>query len=408
MQSLERIPHTIIGAGSARELGGLLPELFEGKFSSIILVTGKSSFDRSNYGKTILSSLQGLSVPIHRVRFGSEPSPEEVDEAIGELRQLQNKGEREKGCVVAIGGGSVIDGAKALAMGMLQEKGMIHYLEGLGDCAPRGKRLPLAVLPTTSGTGSEATKNSVLTRTGAGGFKKSLRHSALIPDLVVLDPELTLELPMERIIPAGLDGVCQLLEAFVSSRAGTLTDNYAAPGLALAGEAFPGVCDSPDDVAMREKMALAAFYSGISLANAGLGFVHGAASPLGAAHPVPHGVVCGLLLHPASAATIEALGRDTNREGMGRYAQAGYLVSRKRSCLEDAKDATGNTKGMERGIALLLDTLSSWRERYPLPALSAYGFTRQELAELSPSCGFKNAPARFPLEEVRQVLFSVL
>jgi alcohol dehydrogenase class IV len=407
MYSLERIPHTIVGRGSATKLDQFIEEGLGNLCSGIILATGRASFDQSAYGKEILHTLKRLEKPIFRVSFGREPSPEDIDAQVERIRK--ESGEHHPNfSLVAIGGGSVIDGAKALAAGVLQEKPLIHYLEGVGDTPLQGRRLPLIVLPTTSGTGSEATKNSVLTRTGADGFKKSMRHSILIPDMVVIDPELTLSLPPSITIPAGLDALTQLLEAFVSTKAHRLTDSYAARGLALAATAFPGVCEEPGNLEYREQMGLAAYFSGIALANAGLGFVHGAASPLGAAHPVPHGLICGLLLLPAVKATVETLVREDNRQGLERYAMAGLLLSGNVRSFEEGIKACSDTKGLDRGIEQLLETLSSWQKRYPLEPLSRFGFTGKEVKALAPSCGFKNAPASFSLEKVEEILLSVL
>ena len=199
-------------------------------------------------------------------------------------------------CVVGLGGGSVLDAAKAIAGLMTNGGESLDYLEVVG----RGRILenpaaPILAIPTTSGTGSEVTKNSVLAEPRAG-VKASIRSPLLLPRIALVDPALTLSLPPLETAATGLDALTQLIETYVTPRANPVTDLLALDGIARAARALPRALRDGADREARADMALASLFGGLCLANAGLGAVHGIAAPLGGRHPVPHGVACALLL----------------------------------------------------------------------------------------------------------------
>ncbi len=190
---------------------------------------------------------------------------------------------RAEGCdlVIAAGGGSVIDTGKAIAALLTNPGDALDYLEIVG----RGQALgipsaPCIAVPTTAGTGSEVTRNAVLS-SPEHGVKASLRSPSMLPRLAVVDPELTLDLPPEITATTGLDALTQLIEPFVSIKANPLTDLYCQEGLRRATRSLRRACDQGNDVEARGDMSLASLLGGMALANAGLGAVHGFAAAIG-------------------------------------------------------------------------------------------------------------------------------
>ena len=182
-------------------------------------------------------------------------------------------------CVVGIGGGSVIDAAKAIAAMATNEGDVIDYLEVIGRGRPLEKpTLPCVAIPTTAGTGSEVTRNSVLA-SRAHGVKVSLRGPSLLPRLAIVDPSLTLDLPPALTATTGLDALTQLIEAYVSCRANPMTDALCQGGMGRRRRPFVAPSTTARTRAARADMSLASLWSGMALMNAGLGAVHGFAGP---------------------------------------------------------------------------------------------------------------------------------
>jgi alcohol dehydrogenase class IV len=311
-----RTPRVRFGAGVFAALADEAARFGE----RALVVTGENSLRAAGGLDRLLRSLDQRSLAHALVETSGEPSPELVDEAVSAFR------DQAVSVVLAVGGGSVVDAGKAISA-MLPCGGSVRsFLEGVGDREHSGEKLPLIAVPTTAGTGSEATKNAVLSRVGADGFKRSLRHDHFVPDLAVIDPELALSCPPETTAACGMDALCQLLEAYVSTQASAMTDSLSLGGLRCAAEGLvPASTKGAKDVEARASMAYASFISGIALANAGLGVIHGFAAPIGGFFPIPHGVVCGSLLAPAVKVTIEKLrnGGPEHAPALEKYAAAG-------------------------------------------------------------------------------------
>ncbi len=234
--------------------------------------------------------------------------------------------------VIGLGGGSAIDAAKAVA-GLLTNPGSpLDYMEVVGQGLPlRQPAAPWIAVPTTAGTGAEATRNAVI-GCPEKKFKASLRSEHLLARIAVIDPELAVSAPPPVTAASGLDALCQLMESYTSNRAQPMTDALALQGVSLAAPALPRVCADGTDLDAREAMALAALFSGITLANAGLGAVHGFAAPLGANFPIPHGTICAALLPHVVSANIAALtAESTQHPYLGRYAELGRRLTGNRS-----------------------------------------------------------------------------
>ncbi|MDA3950208.1 MAG: iron-containing alcohol dehydrogenase [Spirochaeta sp.] len=421
---LPRQPELHVGAGILSDL----PEtLARRKFETVAIVTGGRSVRGTETWSEITNGLVTRGIEFLDFTVRGEPSPDTVDRFRDEV--LRDAPACQ--AVVAIGGGSVIDAGKALAalLAMTAERkevgdgggaadatgdagdggsvGIGDYLEGVGTRTPTGATLPLIVAPTTAGTGSEATKNAVLSSVGPDGFKKSLRHDNYIPRVALIDPVIHLGCPDSVTRASGLDAITQLIEVYLSVAANPLTDALALEGLRRAGHAFPRLLAGEDTPELRTDMALAAYISGVGLAAVGLGVVHGVASPLGARHAVPHGVVGGLCLAPSIAATVAA-GDEATAGARRRYAEVAVVMEVAASDAGGAAAASRPGAGAPatEAVERLVETLGQWAES--LPRLGEFGFTAAELRELAAASGVKNHPVPLSAEEIAAVLGAVL
>jgi alcohol dehydrogenase class IV len=380
-----RVPDIVFGPGKLADL----PQLIRRYGRRVLLVTGSASFVRSESHARLKEALGRAGIEVLRASVSGEPSPEFVDAVAEEFRG------RRIDCVVGIGGGSPIDAGKAISAMLPQEGSVAPFLEQFNEKRHDGRKLPYIAVPTSSGTGSEASKNAVLSHVGRDGYKSSLRHDHLVPDVALVDPQLTLSCPPDVTAACGLDAVTQLIEAYVSSKASPLSDAVVWSGLEHAAAGFlPAVENGRRDLAARGRMAYAALLSGIGLANAGLGVVHGFAGPLGGFFPIPHGVVCGTLIGAATRINIAALYRDAarNRAALEKYACAGALLS--------GKPAAGE----EAGCELLVETLERWIAAAGIARLSAYGVTPDDFPRILERSNNKNSPVPLAREEMRAIL----
>jgi alcohol dehydrogenase len=301
--------------------------------------------------------------------------------------------------VLGVGGGSALDAAKAIAGLLRVQNSVMDYLEGVGPELPyEGPAVPLIAVPTTAGTGSEATRNAVLSKRGADGFKKSFRDEQLVAEYAVVDPDLLASCPPRVIAANGMDALTQLLESFVSLRANTFTDALSISGLhAVRDGLLPWYQNSSEETATaRSCMAYAALLSGITLAHCGLGSVHGLASPLGAFYPIPHGVVCGTLVATCTAVNIEALkSRAPDSVALAKYAEvAGILCDHSFTSHEAAWEA-------------LVNLLAEWTVLLDLPQLGDYGLDESGLDHVvahSRGSSMKTNPLVLTNDEIKACL----
>ena len=358
--SISRLPRILFGSGRIGEVPALAAEYG----NTALLVTGKQSFCHTPRWQALVEGLAAKNIHWLHMTVEDEPSPKLIDQAVSGLH------EEKVEVVLGIGGGSVLDAAKAIAGMLPHGNSVMDHLEGVGKNIPyHGPSIPFIAVPTTAGTGSEATKNAVLSEQGRHGFKKSFRNECLIPEYAVIDPDLLASCPPELIAADGMDAFTQLLESYVSLKANPFTDALAWSGMCAVKEglfaAFAG--EEPAASHGRAAMAYASLLSGITLAQVGLGSVHGLASPLGAYFPIPHGVVCGTLVAAATGVNINAIqARETSNLALGKYAQTGRLLTGQ-SELNDM-DARNS----------LIELLSQWSERLQLPRLSRYGVSASD------------------------------
>ena len=420
--SIARLPRILFGGGTSGQLGSVVREFGR---KALVVVRGPG-FTESPDWAGLLATLQTAGVEVALETVSGEPSPDLVDEIVARHRgsgvgagtgsspggATPRGGHPPIEVVVGIGGGSVLDTAKAVAGLLIPGNSVMDHLEGIGPELPyRGPSVPFIAVPTTAGTGSEATRNAVLSRRGAGGFKKSFRDEALVARVAVLDPDLLAACPPELIAGNGMDALSQLLESYVSTKASPFTDALALSGLgcvrdgllpwfeeAAAGRG-PGGAGSVA-AAARERMAYAALCSGICLAQAGLGSVHGLASPLGAQYPIPHGVACGATLVAATRVNIAALeARDPESRALSRYAVAGWMFSGR---------AGGDDREARSALVPALERLTA---RLGVPRLSAFGISEASIPALvadSRGSSMKTNPVLLTDDEIASVLRSSL
>jgi alcohol dehydrogenase class IV len=351
--SLARLPRIEFGPGRL----AVLPDLVAGYGRRVLLVTGTNSFLTSPNWSSLAAVLAERAISWEIIQVPGEPSPELVDKTVHQFAG------RNFDCVLGIGGGSALDAAKAIAGLLKPGNSVMDHLEGVGPELPyRGPSTPFIAVPTTAGTGSEATKNAVLSLHGVNGFKKSFRDEMLVAEYAVIDPDLLASCPRNVLAANGMDAFTQLLESYVSSKANPLTDALALSGMEKMRDALlPWYEGEGDASAHRTAMAYAALLSGITLAQVGLGSVHGLAAPLGAFFPIPHGVVCGSMVAEATRVNMTALmGRAPESPALKKYADVGRLLVDSAMSDDLARQA-------------LLAALEDWTWRLKLPRLGEFG-----------------------------------
>ncbi|MPQ77351.1 iron-containing alcohol dehydrogenase [Hydrogenovibrio sp. JE_KL2] len=368
---IAQIPEIRFGWGCRQDLAKSVSE-----YASVVLISSRTLAQPGRFSADLLTQLQEQGTRVALFLVSGEPSPEMVDNIV-------------EGCpnnaqaVIGIGGGSVLDTAKAVAGLIPSGNSVMNYLEGVGKGEPFDvETLPFIAVPTTAGTGSETTKNAVLSRLGQ--FKKSFRDNKLLAKSVWLDPELLMSCPQPVLYSTGMDAFTQLLESYTTLKANPVTNALAWQGMTLFKGAFE-LLESPSDADKETgygNLMLAASLSGITLANAGLGAVHGLAGPIGAFFEAPHGIVCAKLLAPITAANIETLQKQENafsQATLHKYARIGRLLT-------DEKVIEPSPETLENDLSNLISNLQLLTERYAPISLSEYGMTPCQLDPVIENC----------------------
>ena len=373
----------LFGAGTLRQVGPIAAEMG----SRALVVTGRTT-DRAAPLLEVLAEqgIDAVSFPVAR-----EPTIEVAG------RGTQRG--REAGCdlVIGFGGGSALDTGKAVAALLTNGGDPLDYLEVIG----RGQALsepsaPFIAIPTTAGTGSEVTRNSVLA-SPEHRVKVSLRSPLMLPRLALVDPELTHSMPPQVTSGTGLDALTQVMEPYVSQRANPLTDAICRDGMRRAARSLRRAYEKGDDPAAREDMALASLLGGLALANAGLGAVHGFAGPMGGMFSAPHGALCGCLLPHVMAVNVRALQeRAAESEALRRYVEIARILTGNRNSTAD--DGVG-------WVQDLCDALQ-------VPSLGSYGITSDDFQALvdkaSAASSMRGNPIQLTPGEMEEVLSRAL
>ncbi len=379
------LPKIIFGKGKRSEL----PTAVKSIGKSVLLLTGSSSLHNFGHGEEILAGLRKAELVLNHEIIAHEPSPSLVDQIVAKYR-----GEGIQ-IVVAVGGGSVMDAGKAISAMIPVEGSIKDYLEGVGERVHTGDKIPFIAMPTTSGTGSEMTKNAVISEVGEMGFKKSLRHDNFIPEIAIIDPEMMLSCPASLTASSGMDAFTQLLESYVSVNANPMTDALALQGLKqIKKYLLRAYLEGEDNIEARAGMALGAMFSGISLAQAGLGLVHGFASPLGGYFHIPHGVVCSSLMAPVFAYTIDNLVDHPDHPAFQKLIIASKVF------------ADFKYKQDIEYLQAFKEKLIHITKLLELPRLSDYGFTKESIPKVVEHTSHKQHPVQLTTEQMTDALLS--
>lgn len=369
----------VFGAGCSREL----PEIVRGLGNHVLVVTGSHPARH----RTLIEAIGAQVTTLSTFPVSGEPTV-----AVATSGAALARGD---GCsaVVAIGGGSAIDAGKAIAALAANPGDPLEFLEVVGRGRPLPRpSLPFVAVPTTAGTGAEVTRNAVLAVPEAG-VKVSLRSVHMLPRVGVVDPELALDLPADVTAATGMDALTQLIEPFLSSRANPFVDALCRDGIVRVSRALARIRERPRDLALRSDLALGALYSGMALANAGLGAVHGFAAPIGGRFPAPHGAVCAALLPHVLRANLAALQtRGAGHAALARFDElAALLVGREGAASIEAVDFT----------AMLVTTLA-------IPPLAQWGVGPAAIPELVERAAAASSMKANPIALTRDELARIL
>jgi alcohol dehydrogenase class IV len=343
----------IFGAGKLRESGPLLKTIGR----RALVVTGKNT----QRAEPLLKLLKENGVDAITFPVPGEPKIQTIRDGVALAKN------EKCDWVIGIGGGSVLDAGKAIAAMMTNEGDVLDYVEiiGQGKALTRNPARYLAI-PTTAGTGSEVTRNAVLA-SPEHRLKVSLRSPLMLPEIALIDPELTYDLPPGITASTGLDALTQLIEPYVCLRANPMTDALCLEGIGRVARSFRKTVENGRDAKARSDMALASLFGGMALANAGLGAVHGFAGPIGGMFSAPHGEICAALLADVMEMNVRALHeRDPKNYAVYRYSDVVRLVTRDGS-------ATVNV-GIEWIRKLVND--------FKIPRLASHGIKPEHTAEI--------------------------
>jgi alcohol dehydrogenase class IV len=391
----------VFGAGSLRGLGPLAKELGQ----AALVVTGRTP----SRAEPLLSLLHGQGIRGTTFSVSGEPEVETVRQGVALAKREQCE------LVISFGGGSALDAGKAIAAMLTNQGELLDYLEVIG----RGKALarppaPFIAIPTTAGTGSEVTRNSVLA-SPEHRVKVSLRSPLLLPKIALVDPELTYDLPPAATASTGLDALTQLIEPYVCSRPNPMTDALCVEGVRRAARSLRAAFQDGRNAAAREDMAVASLFGGLALANAGLGAVHGFAGPVGGMFPAPHGAVCAALLPHVMEMNLRALrqrgperrhvaGLDHSDAASRQHAGAPQSESLPRY-EEVARILTGRVNAT---AGAGVEWVAELTKDLGIPRLSFYGIKQEHVAELveksAKASSMKANPIVLTPEELAEIL----
>ncbi len=386
--NLSKIPEIYFGAGSIK----ILEKKIESIGNKIIIVSGKSSFLKSKTGDWLIEFLTSKKITFEIIHISNEPTIIDIDSV------CENFKNKNINTVISIGGGSVIDAGKAISAMHCEEGSVRDFLEGnKSGKVHSGKKIKFIAIPTTAGTGSETTKNAVISEIGENGFKRSLRNDNFVPDIAIVDPELTLNCPPEITASSGLDAFVQLFESYVSTNSSAFTDAIAFDGLIKILSSLEKAFINGNDIESRSNVSYASMLSGIALANAGLGTVHGFASSIGGFFDIPHGVICGTLIGEVNRMNIQKLASiEINNPVLNKYNTLSKLINN-----------TSN-KSESYYLQFLIDYINQLVINLKIPRLGKFGISINVIDKIVNHTSNKNNPVNLSKTELSEILIKRL
>ncbi|HSO85193.1 MAG TPA: iron-containing alcohol dehydrogenase [Draconibacterium sp.] len=364
--------------GCFKKVPGFIKELG----TKVFIVTGKST----NLAIQLSEWLTAINIQFEIFSIYSEPTTLDIEKGT-ELTRINRCN-----LVVGIGGGSVIDSAKAIAALAPNKGELTDYLEVIG----KGRKLELApipciAIPTTAGTGAEVTKNSVI-KSIEHNVKVSLRSDFMYPNLAIVDPVVTLTMPPPLTASTGIDALTHLLETFVSNQSNPFIDMICREGMKRISASLEIAFHDGNNLAARENMAMASMLGGMALANVKLGAVHGFAGPLGGMYPIPHGAVCACLLPAVMEVNIEALKNKNQQNQILKFDEVARIL-------------TGNSSAVaEDGVVWVRELV----KKLKIPSLSDFHLSADSFPELvekaKNSSSMKGNPVELNNEQLHEIL----
>lgn len=336
--------HTVVGTNVLGEAAPLLKKMGNKAF----IVTGRHvAVSDMMKQLTALLDENGIGCVIFDGITG-EPTDTMIENGVEMLKS--------SGCdfIIGIGGGSPLDSAKAIAAMAVNEGSIADY----NGKEITGEILPLAAIPTTAGTGSEATKFTVITDSEKG-IKMLLKGDVLVPKLAIVDSSFTVGAPKSVTSATGLDALTHAVEAYTSRKAFSMTDTLAVSAVKRIMKYLPIAYREPDNSLAREQMSIAALEAGICINNSSVTIVHGMSRPIGALFHVPHGMSNAMLLKECLSFAVS--GAYEKFANLGRETGV-------------ASDSDSNETATEKFI----DSLQNICDVCEIPTLEQYGIDRDE------------------------------
>lgn len=331
---------TIVGAGTVDKLGSLLQEY--GKTNAVVLMD--RGIEKSGIGRRIAANIEGAGLSCTTISdLAREPGVPDVDSVMKRVKAVNPD------CVVSVGGGSVLDVGKLCSILVHSDKGVLSLLDG--EDVPEHSMFTVAI-PTTAGTGSESTKNAIIAIPSRNS-KGAVVDEKLLPDLVILDAELTLTLPEEITATTGMDALCHAMECYLSKKANEYSDLLALDSITRIARSIRNATHSGDGIESRGDMLLASYFAGMCITLSGTNAVHALSYPLGVKYHIPHGQSNAMLLPYVMEYNLPAMPEKTKKlascfgyddsDNDSNITPEAYLVAELHQLLEDLRIGTSLT-----------------------------------------------------------------